>query len=127
MLEAFFKMRDCVGIPVVQQQRTTEIQRREREAPLIIQFAERIGRLGEQVLPSVRVPDGLNHTEWHQRRCLVPDVTERGIELDCGFQGGRGSFVIALPEGEHPEPEIRMRTLAALSAVSSTSACCTTS
>src|SRR5215203_4031609 len=81
MLEALFEMRDCVGIPVVQQQRTTKIQRRQREAPFIIQFAERIGRLNEQVLASIRVPEGLNHTEWHQRRCLVPDVTKRGIKL----------------------------------------------
>jgi hypothetical protein len=42
-----FEVWDCIGIPVVQQQRTTEIQRREREAPLIIKFAEHIGRLGE--------------------------------------------------------------------------------
>jgi hypothetical protein len=45
MLEGLFEVRDCVGIPVVLQQRTTEIQRREREAPLIIKFAEGIGSL----------------------------------------------------------------------------------
>jgi len=84
MLEAFFEVRDCVGVPVVLQQHTTKIQRRKCEAPLIVQLAECIYRLGEQVLTSIRVPYGLDDTEWNQSRCLVPDITK--LNAAVGFE-----------------------------------------
>jgi len=78
---------------------------------LIVEFAERIGRPPEQGFASARVPDGLDHTEWNRRGCHMSGVTKPGVKLDCHFQSGRSTLVVALPEGEHPQPKTRIRTL----------------
>jgi hypothetical protein len=105
--DALFEVRDSFRIPVMQQQRTTKIQRRKREAPLIVQVAECVRRLSEQVLASVGVPHSLDDAKWDQGGCHAADIPKLGVDLDCRFQCGRGPLVIALPEGEHAEPETR--------------------
>ncbi|HMI34195.1 MAG TPA: hypothetical protein VK499_08755, partial [Propionibacteriaceae bacterium] len=67
--DALFELRDCLAVPVVQQQRTTKIHRRKCQTPFIIQLAERISRLGELIFASLRVPDGVDQTQWDQGRC----------------------------------------------------------
>src|SRR5215207_5697790 len=111
-LEALFKMWDCVGVPVVQQQRTTQIQRSERDAPFIVEFAERISGACEQVFASARIPNGIDHAKGNRSRCRVLDITKLGVEVDCRLQSGSGSFVVALPKGKHPEPKARVCTFA---------------
>jgi hypothetical protein len=41
----------------------------------------------------------------------VPNITQLGVKVDYRLDSGGGSFVVALPECERPEPKTGVRTL----------------